>query len=444
MKGLYLKKTWVALGLAGCLLSSPLLVNAAGFQLFEQNASGLGDAHAGYAAAANDASTGFYNPAGLVHLKQRQIELSATVIQLGVKFSGRGVGNTFGFDFYNQTGTAEGGDGNLVAGMGFATPLSSRAVFGFNIVAPFGLQTRWSASSIVRNSATNTYMMDLDFTPSLGYAINNHLSIGAGLDLQYIEAVFSQVAYQVIAPNATSESINTGRDIGLGYHLGLMYQFSAKTRVGLSYHSQTSFHLKGHSIFVGVANSAGGPFIVPRSELSDVRASVRLPPYEALSIYHDVNKKLSVAGTISFTQWGIFKNLALKDVNTGATGAAPVVLIHENFHNAWFFALGAHYRYSQKWMFQAGLAYDQTPVSNGYRNIRLPDESRIEVSIGARDYIEKNMYADVGYMHMFVKHATIDNNQRIRTNGGLTVIDTVDGEVRSYANLVGMQLTWKF
>ena len=44
----------------------------AGFQLFEQNASGLGRAFAGEAASADDASTIYFNPAGLTHVKRRQ------------------------------------------------------------------------------------------------------------------------------------------------------------------------------------------------------------------------------------------------------------------------------------------------------------------------------------------------------------------------------------
>src|SRR5688572_22354049 len=39
-----------------------------GFQLMEQNASGLGNAYAGQAAAAENASTVFFNPAGMTRV----------------------------------------------------------------------------------------------------------------------------------------------------------------------------------------------------------------------------------------------------------------------------------------------------------------------------------------------------------------------------------------
>src|SRR5215813_6247960 len=57
------------------------------FALQEQNASGLGHAYAGGAAAAEDVSTIFYNPAGLVRLQTTQAVLAANVICLSAKFS---------------------------------------------------------------------------------------------------------------------------------------------------------------------------------------------------------------------------------------------------------------------------------------------------------------------------------------------------------------------
>ncbi|HRA82643.1 MAG TPA: outer membrane protein transport protein, partial [Thauera sp.] len=45
---------------------------AAGFQLLEQNASGLGNAYAGSAAVAENASTIYYNPAGMTQLQARE------------------------------------------------------------------------------------------------------------------------------------------------------------------------------------------------------------------------------------------------------------------------------------------------------------------------------------------------------------------------------------
>ena len=61
---------------------------AGGFQLQEQDASGLGEYHAGQAAKANDAATEFYNPAGMVRLKHTEVSSGLTMIRLSTHFEG--------------------------------------------------------------------------------------------------------------------------------------------------------------------------------------------------------------------------------------------------------------------------------------------------------------------------------------------------------------------
>src|SRR5690606_41312871 len=64
--------------------------HAAGFALMEQNASGLGNAYAGQAAAAEDASTIFFNPAGMTHLPGRQVVVGGNFIRPITEFSDKG------------------------------------------------------------------------------------------------------------------------------------------------------------------------------------------------------------------------------------------------------------------------------------------------------------------------------------------------------------------
>ena len=49
-------------------LGASTVAHSAGFQLLEQNASGLGNAYAGSAANPENASIIYYNPAGMTYL----------------------------------------------------------------------------------------------------------------------------------------------------------------------------------------------------------------------------------------------------------------------------------------------------------------------------------------------------------------------------------------
>ena len=58
----------IMLSVSSALTAMAGQASASGFQLQEQNASGLGNAYAGQAAAAENASTIFFNPAGMTRL----------------------------------------------------------------------------------------------------------------------------------------------------------------------------------------------------------------------------------------------------------------------------------------------------------------------------------------------------------------------------------------
>ena len=63
---------------------------AAGFQLLEQNASGIGNAFAGSAADAQTASLIYNNPAGMTELQDHQFSIGAVRIKPSFTFNNSG------------------------------------------------------------------------------------------------------------------------------------------------------------------------------------------------------------------------------------------------------------------------------------------------------------------------------------------------------------------
>src|SRR5258706_10534031 len=86
----------IALAVATTLGGASTLAAAAGFALIEQSASGMGNAFAGSAATAEDASTIFYNPAGMSKLSGNQFAVAGHAIDLSLKFSNAGTSGTLG------------------------------------------------------------------------------------------------------------------------------------------------------------------------------------------------------------------------------------------------------------------------------------------------------------------------------------------------------------
>ena len=66
---------WIVGGAVLALAAWSPRASASAFQLAEQNGSGLGNAYSGQAAVAEDASTIFWNPAGMTLIPDRQVTL---------------------------------------------------------------------------------------------------------------------------------------------------------------------------------------------------------------------------------------------------------------------------------------------------------------------------------------------------------------------------------
>jgi long-chain fatty acid transport protein len=125
--------------LQGCkslmlLAAAPVLPNlalASGFALLEQSGSRLGAAFAGTPVAADDATTLYFNPAGLNHLQGPE----AIVVASGINIS-----SEFRYEASQpallQSLGGDGGDAggwNFVPSAYFATPVNDRVAVGVGV-----------------------------------------------------------------------------------------------------------------------------------------------------------------------------------------------------------------------------------------------------------------------------------------------------------------------
>src|SRR5579863_4644936 len=107
MKRFNIRPLLIALCAAGVTALSVQAV-ASGFQLFEQDGASVGNYHAGYAAEAADASTAFYNPAGITRIKNQQLVFAGVGIATNIKYQGTVSVNTLAVG-KPMTDTTQGG-----------------------------------------------------------------------------------------------------------------------------------------------------------------------------------------------------------------------------------------------------------------------------------------------------------------------------------------------
>lgn len=456
--GIMQKKTFAKVVLLGLMGFSGAAL-ASGFQLFEADGAGVGDFYAGGAAEADSASTAYFNPAGLVRIPHTELSVSGVGIFSRSQFTGSSTWSTKSpslapLGSFTQTGKAQGGTDNVVPAINFAMPINNEFYFGFSQSVPFGLSSEYDNNSFVRYDATKTAVQVIDLSPVIAFKVTDKLSVGAGPDFDRVDAVFDSMSglptyalhTGVLQPSAyDTKSENSADGWGTGWHAGVLYQFSPCTRVGLTYRSKVSFTVNGTSKFKGPLAGGIGTLSSPIFSEYDndvLTADTTLPASTLLSAYHQIDPDWAVMGSVAYTEWGVFNNLTLNNVEGVNSSLQPqqlTVSLPQNFQNTWRFALGASYVPAKNWKLRAGVGYDQNPTTPEARNLRLPDGNRTAVAVGAHYQATKAFGIDAGWTHLFFQDAPIS----VTHTAGNQVVQTV-GKSETQADLVGLQLTWDF
>jgi len=448
---------------AAVIMMATTVANAGSFSLYtESSAAAIGNYAAGAAAEAADASTGWYNPAGLSLIHTREGVFGLAVVEPTAKLSGFSTYSTSGVSPYTQFfNNISGGKPGYVPSTHFALPVGENTTLGLSIVSPFGLATEWSRQGPVRYAATTSKLLTSNISPEIGSRINEHFAVGAGIDLQYARVTFNRVIGSPAAmlaarafPNTLdSLSYNKGHSFGVGFHAGVMGLFDENhTRVGLNYQSQVRHRFNGYSRLQGRL-AALPPVATPASILqanynaifwsNDLASNnINLPEIATLSGYRDLNDRLALLGSVVYTGWKSLQSIELDRVAAYAANVGQVVVNSatiQDYRNTWRFALGANYDVNEKLMMRVGGGYDQTPTRNRYRDVRLPDANRWAASIGAHYQVKPSIGVDLGYTHLFSVGDPKINRADATAVGSQYLVHS---RIKSHAELIGVQAVW--
>jgi len=435
-------------------------VQAGGFSLYtEGSAVEISRFAAGSAAEAPDASSSWFNPAGMLRLKQQQLLISGVGVLPRSNLSGQSIFTTVNFPSYEQYfKNLTGAESAVVPALHYVRPLGENIAAGLSIVSPFGLSTDWGQTSPLRYAGTRTAIKTVNVAPTLAGAVTEQWSLGLGLDLQWSWVDFNSVLGSpaelqllqrlggLVTPETLdSRSTNHGSSFGIGFHAGILGHFlDDHTRVGLNYQSPIQHRYEGYS-------SLNGRLADPTFENPDAVFSNRilesnpitLPDIWTLSLYQAVNEKIALLGSLVYTGWHSFQETSLYHVAAySAEEQKPMMMDTtslQNYRNTWRFALGANYVISSSWILRCGGGYDQTPTVDAERDSRLPDGNRSALAIGAHYQMYPQLGFDFGYSYLWnLNRPVIHKTQAL----GMSSAVTVDAKASNDVQLVGAQLTW--
>src|SRR6266850_2163770 len=307
--------------LAGAVVSALGLlagseVHAAAFALYEQGVSGLGNAYAGAAAAAEDATTVWWNPAGMARLGAgKHFAIGGTLISPSTKFSN---GSSQPATLSNPASTGTGGDAGkdaIVPSLFYVMDLNPRMHFGIGVSVPFGLKTEYDPNWIGRFQGITSKVETLNVNPSLSYKLSETASIGGGLSYQrgkvdlltgvnYSASVAGTPLAGLVPANSEGQNKTSVDGDAWGFNVGALFNITPVTRMGIAYRSSLKYKLDGNTSFSNVpAAFALSPAATASTANGNVKLDLKTPDSLAFSVAHRLDDRWELLGDLTWWHW---------------------------------------------------------------------------------------------------------------------------------------------
>lgn len=420
----------IVISMACAAASAACDARAGGFMLQEQSQLEIGRAFSGGAAAADDPSTIFYNPAGMTELPGIQIATGATALfidshqrDLGSTISRPAVGPLAGSAV---AAPISGGNGGNPFAPIVPVPTTyastqigqSRLWLGFGLSAPFGLKLRYAPDFVGRYNSTYSNLLTLNAQPSFAWRVNDSLSIGGGLDVQYADVTLEGAMPSSSSGGSDTKAKLSGDDIALGWNAGVLLKLDGGLRIGLHYRSQVKHDLKGKSELSGFSGALSG-----LNGSTPIRSPLTLPGSITASISFPLDSKTRFMATGRHYNWSVFDKLRVVFPN-GTVSAKDY-----QYRDSWSLSAGLEHVRSDRLTLRAGAMFDRTPTNPAFLSTRVPDGDRSWLSTGMSYRLSPHLTLNASYAHVFIEKQTL-----VRTEAFFGPV-TVDNRLQSSGNV---------
>jgi long-chain fatty acid transport protein len=402
---------------------------------------------AGASATAEDASTIYYNPAGMTLLDRPELLIASGIGFPSSEFKNGDTTNAAGLPVSGSTGVTD--ETFLVPSIFATMPISDSLHIGVGVFSPFGESQGYDNNWVGRYQSQSTSLKTIEFEPALAYRINDTVSLGAGLDIQYarfarenaidfgsacfgILASASCFALGLLPSAADGELVAKADDWSVGYGLGALYHAGDSTHVGISFRSPVDHDLSGKANFevpaAARALTAGGLLFQDTS----VHTRVTFPGVLALGLSQKANDRLTLLVEVDRTFWSRIKELTLNFGNPNQSAQSSPL----HWEDTSRVAVGGVYRVTHDTDVRAGFSYDESPVPGAFRNSDLPDSDQITFSTGLMHRFNEQISCAFSYSFTHFMDATV--------NLSMPAAGTLVGSYQRNVHALGLQTRVQF
>ena len=340
---------------------------AGGFYLPEIATPGsVGTAGVANVTNVDDASSAFTNPAGMTYRENDEAETGMEVLIPVNKFD-------------SDIATAGGSDGGnagqpaVIPGLFVVKGLNENLKLGFSIAAVAGGGLDYGENFVGRYQAYKAVLQTVGFGPSLGYKINDMLSIGAGIYMLYTTFNEKIAVKQPLANDGTVQFQDIN-DISYQWTAGITFQPTDRLLFGFTYLSESDVDLSGDLKTSGLQQ----PLANLLGDANSITVDFDLPEAFTFGLRYRVTEQLTLLADSNYQRWSQFSqtNVRIDDIG----GNPGVTSFDRDWKDTWHVGGALKYDFGVNHIVAMGISYDSSPVTNKDRTADLPIDEQFRVA----------------------------------------------------------------
>jgi long-chain fatty acid transport protein len=407
-----------------------------------QGVKTLGLGYAGRAAA-EDASTVWFNPSGMTQLqKPWTITFSGAWIPFNLNYTDLGSRSVLGQPLTGPQ-ARNGGKKLLmpVPGVYAVHRVCDSCWLGLGFNAPYGLSDDYGEEWVGRYHATESRLAVINGTATFAYRLHERLSVGGGFDVQHSSATLGTMIDFGSLGAASGVPLRpqghdglfeiTAHDWAFGFNLSATSQIHDRLRVAATYRSQIEHTLQGQATFDVPAEAA---FVRASGRFVTTGTTAVVPMPHELSIGGSLflNERWNLVGDFTWTDWSQFSELEVHFDNP----AEQTISQAARYTDSRRVGGGAICRLSSDWTIRFGGLYEDVPVPDATRTPRLPEENNLGLTFGGTYRLKPDLDLDFSVSQLIPHDAGIGLSE--------PTAGTLSGDVGWQATAIAVGFSYRF
>jgi long-chain fatty acid transport protein len=355
-------------------------------------ARAVGPAATGLVAPADTAETARDNPAGLTRLQNS--EWVAEVVALAT-------------DSTDKISASPGGSRTVASNGNFAIPAvyyarswNDRVTLGISLSVPAGIGSNPGDATIGRYLLEKWTLGYLSLAPAVGYRLNDRLSLGLALDLNYASYDYESAVFNGPGQPDGTMKLKDG-DFGVGFRLGALYEPTPTTRLGLAYRNSTTSHFSSTPEFSGLTPQRQSVLQAAGVLTQTVSLESRFPQAVIVGTYHEFGNGASATLDLA---WVDFSQFGLTQASVGNTS---ITTANAKYNDIWAGSAGLGWPLGSRWTAKVGMAYASSGISDANRTYALRLDRIWGVGAGATYRWTKQKSVDVNVSYYDLGNAPV-------------------------------------